>query len=116
MTSESMRDAQQTMEAYVRDLLNHGDYARHFSDDVGVEVQGTPQRYEGREAVRQWIDSAHAFGEAKVRDLFTSERHAAAEAEFIRRDGVSIPYSVIYDLADGKITALRLYFTGPLQS
>jgi hypothetical protein len=26
-----------------------------------------------------------------------------------------VPYSVIYDVAASKITALRLYFTGPAQ-
>ena len=43
------------------------------------------------------------------------EDHAAAEAEFVRKDGISVAYSAIYDLAGGKITALRLYFTGPVQ-
>jgi len=32
------------------------------------------------------------------------------------RHEVSVPYSVIYDVAAGNITALRLYFTGPAQS
>jgi hypothetical protein len=33
----------------------------------------------------------------------------------VRKDGISVPYSVIYDVAASKITALRLYFTGPAQ-
>jgi hypothetical protein len=44
------------------------------------------------------------------------ETHAVAEAEFVRTDGISVPYSVIYDVAARKITALRLYFTGPVRS
>jgi hypothetical protein len=36
-------DTQQTMDAYFRDLLNRGDYSRHYSDDVVVEVRGTDQ-------------------------------------------------------------------------
>ena len=32
-------DTQQTMDAYFRDLLNRGDYSRHYSDDVVVEVR-----------------------------------------------------------------------------
>jgi hypothetical protein len=43
------------------------------------------------------------------------ETHAVAEAEFVRKDGTSVPYSVIDDVAAGKITALRLYFTGPVR-
>ena len=35
----ALTDAQQTMDAYFRDLLNHGDYSRHFSDDVVVEIR-----------------------------------------------------------------------------
>jgi hypothetical protein len=110
-----MASVEQTMQAYVHDLLNHGDYARHFSDDVVVAVLGTDQRYHGREAARQWIEGAHALGEIKLRHTFTGEEHAAAEAEFVRKDGIAVPYSVIYDVAAGKITALRLYFTGPVQ-
>jgi hypothetical protein len=111
----SLTDTRQTMNAYVHDLLNHGAYERHFSDNVVVEVCGTDQRYSGREAAKAWIEGAHALGEIRVRDTFMGEDHAVAEAEFIRKDGISVPYSVIYDLAVGKITALRLYFTGPVQ-
>jgi hypothetical protein len=111
----SLTDTQKTMDAYVQDLLNHGNYARHFSDDVVVEVCGTDQRYSGREAATAWIDGAHALGEIRLRDAFMGEEHAAAEAEFVRKGGISVPYSVIYDLAAGKITGLRLYFTGPVQ-
>ena len=46
-------DTQQTMDAYIRDLLNRGDYSRHYSDDVVVEVRGTDQRYQGREAAKK---------------------------------------------------------------
>ena len=99
----------------IRDLLNRGDYSRHYSDDVVVEVRGTDQRYRGREAAKNWVEGIHAVGEIKVRNTFMGETHAVAEAEFIRKDGILVPYSVIYDVAAGKITALRLYFTGPVQ-
>jgi hypothetical protein len=108
-------DTQQTMDAYIRDLLNRGDYSRHYSDDVVVEVRGTDQRYRGREAAKNWVEGIHAVGEIKVRNTFMGETHAVAEAELVRKDGISVPYSVIYDVAAGKITALRLYFTGPVQ-
>ena len=111
----ALGDAQQTMDAYFRDLLNRGDYSRHFSDDVVIEVRGTDQRYRGREAAKNWIEGIHTLGEIQLRDAFMGESHAAAEAEFVRKDGISVPYSVIYDVAASKITALRLYFTGPIQ-
>jgi hypothetical protein len=111
----ALTDTQQTMDAYFRDLINRGDYSRHYSDDVAVEVRGTDQRYRGREAAKNWIEGIHAFGDIKVRNTFMGETHAVAEAEFVRKDGITVPYSVIYDVAEGKITALRLYFTGPVQ-
>ena len=111
----ALTDTQQTMDAYIRDLLNHGDYSRHYSDDVVVEVRGTDQRYRGREAAKNWVEGIHAVGEIKVRNTFMGETHAVAEAEFVPKDGISVPYSVIYDVAASKITALRLYFTGPVQ-
>jgi len=71
--------------------------------------------YRGREAAKNWVEGIHAVGEIKVRNTFMGETHAVAEAELVRKDGISVPYSVIYDVAAGKITALRLYFTGPVQ-
>jgi hypothetical protein len=108
-------DTQQTMDAYFRDLLDHGDFSRHYSDEVVVEVRGTDQRYQGRDAAKNWVEGIHAVGEIKVRNTFMGETHAVAEAELVRKDGVSVPYSVIYDVAASKITALRLYFTFPAQ-
>ena len=64
---------------------------------------------------RTGSEGIHAVGEIKVRNTFIGETHAVAEAEFVRKDGILVPYSVIYDVAAGKITALRLYFTGPVR-
>jgi hypothetical protein len=101
-------DTQQTMDAYFRDLLNRDDYSRHYSDDVVVEVRGTDQRYQGREAAKNWVEGIHAVGEIKVRNTLLGETHAVAEAELVRKDGISVPYSVIYDVAAGKITSAAL--------
>jgi ketosteroid isomerase-like protein len=109
------QQTQQALDEYLHALLNHGDFASHFSDDVVVTVEGTDQRFTGRNAARDWITAAHSLGEIKLHKQFTGEGHAATEAEFIRKDGRSVPYAVIYDFAAGKITALRLYFTGPVQ-
>jgi hypothetical protein len=111
----ALADTQQTMDAYLRDLVSRNDYSRHYSDDVVVEVRGTDQRYQGREAAKKWVEGIHAVGEIKVLNSFMGEKHAVAEAELVRKDGITVPYSVIYDVAAGKIAALRLYFTGPVQ-
>jgi hypothetical protein len=109
------QQTQQALDQYLAALLNHGDFANHFSDDVVVTLEGTDQRFTGRNAARDWIAGAHSLGEIKLHKQFTGEGQAAAEAEFIRMDGRSVPYVAIYDFAAGKITALRLYFTGPVQ-
>ena len=110
----TLEQTAQTMQAYGEALLSHGDFAQHFSDEVTCSLEGTEQRYEGRDAVRGWINGAHALGEVKLRSLVAGAGHAAIEADFVRTDGGVVPYAVVYDLAEGQITALRLYFTGPV--
>ena len=60
------------------------------------------QRYRGREAAKNWVEGIHAVGEIKVRNTFMGETHAVAEAELVLKDGISVPYSVIYDVAASK--------------
>jgi hypothetical protein len=79
---------------------------------VTCKVEGTDQRYHGRDAVQGWI--ARGVGRFTMRSLFAGAGHAIAEADFIRTDGTGVPFAVVYDLAEDKITALRLYFTGPI--
>ena len=122
MTTEKTRD---TMKAYADALLAFGDYARYLSDDVTMTFMGTDRAVKGRDAVRQTINFFHetAFSSAiEVKGVLCGEGEAMLEAEFIGThtgefEGVpatlrpvSVPYSVAYTLADGKITALRLYF------
>ena len=114
----SVSQTQQSMQAYSDALLQHSGFAEYLSDDVVAKLEGVPgaaQEYQGRDAVAQWINAAHSLGEVKLRTMFSGEGHAAGEFDFVRKDGVAVPYSVIYDLANGKITELNLYFTGPLQ-
>jgi hypothetical protein len=96
-------------------MLTHGDFATYFSDDVDATLEGIePQRFEGRGAVREWIEGAHAFRAIQPRSMFADDRYVGSEWEFVRNDGVKVPYAVIYELAEGQITALRLFFTGPI--
>lgn len=111
----ALQATQQTLDRYLQALTAHGDFGEYFSDDVVVTFAGTDQRADGREAATQLIAAAHELGEIRMGDFFISEGHAAAEADFIRRDGVTVPYAVIYDLDASKITGLRIYMTGPVQ-
>jgi ketosteroid isomerase-like protein len=121
----SVERTQATMTAYFRDLLNGGPYAQHFAEDVVVTVMWSDQVARGRDAAKQLIDYLHqqAF-EAKpvLRGMLVGEGQALAEADFVAKHTgefagiaatgreVTMPYCVVYDLADDKITALRLYF------
>lgn len=115
MAAMSAEQTQQVMQAYASALHGGGDIGQYFHDDVVLTIEGTDQRYQGRQAVSQGITGSESMGEVKLGGLFCAEDHAAIEADFVRNDGRHVPYSVIYDLADGKITALRLYFTGPIR-
>jgi len=122
MTTEQTRD---TMKAYADALLAFGDYGRYLAGDVSMTFMGTGRAVTGRDAVRQTINFFHetAFSSAiELKSLVCGDGEAMIEAEFIGThigefEGIKptlrpvrVPYSVAYTLADGEITALRLYF------
>jgi len=67
------QQTQQALDQYLHALLNHGDFASHFSEDVVVAVEGTDQRFTGRNAARNWITAARSLGEVKLHRQFTGE-------------------------------------------
>jgi predicted ester cyclase len=112
------------MRAYLDALVARGRYADHFAQDVVLTMMGGDQEARGPAAVQQLIDYLHvqAFDATpEIRGLFVAEGKAALEADFVGRHigefggvpasgaAVRVPYSVIYDLAGDKITALRIY-------
>lgn len=109
----SLEATQATMLAYGQAILAHGAYADYFSDDVLLTVMNDGQTARGREAVEREVDAQHGWAsEVRLRNMIVGAEQAVAEADFVGKDGGVTPYSVVYDLADGKITALRLYFAG----
>ena len=123
MTTEQTR---QTMQAYADALLSFGDFARYLSDDATMTFMGTDRVVKGRDAVRDTIKFFHeiAFSSAiEVGTVVCGEGDAMLEAVFVGThtgefagipasgNPVRVPYSAFYDVADGKITALRLYMS-----
>lgn len=121
MTTERTAAA---MRAYLDALIARGSYADHFAGDVVLTMMGGDQEAHGPAAVQQLIDYLHqrAFDATlEIRGLFVAEGKAALEADFVGTHvgefagvaasgaHVRVPYSVIYDLAGEKITALRIY-------
>jgi|1186.fasta_scaffold894950_1 predicted ester cyclase len=113
-----------TMDGYLDALLERGDFGRYFSDDVRLELIGTPEAADGREAVEQMIRFLHedAFdARAELKGAFAAGDRAALEADFVGThtgefggvapsgNQVRVPYSVFYDLRGAEITALRIY-------
>jgi ketosteroid isomerase-like protein len=109
---------------YIDALVARADFGRFFTDDVRLDLVGTPQHAEGREAVEQLIRFLHevAFdARPELRTVLGGDDHAALEADFVGTQigefggvaasgaTVRVPYAVVYDLRDGLIAALRIY-------
>jgi steroid delta-isomerase-like uncharacterized protein len=115
----------QVMQDYLDALVKRADFPAYFTGDVVATFEGTDQRADGREAAGQLIRYVHqgAFdARPELKNLLTDDGKAAIEADFtgthtgefagIPATGrtVRVPYSVLYDLSGGQISALRIYF------
>ena len=120
-----MSTQRQVMQDYLDSLVKRGDFTAYFSDDVVASFEGTDQRADGREAAGQLIRYVHqgAFdARMELKNLLVDAGKAAIEADFagthvaefagLQATGrkVRVPYSVVYDLRDDRISALRIYF------
>ncbi|WP_028067424.1 ester cyclase [Solirubrobacter soli] len=123
MSAAEVRDV---LNAYAEVLLARGDYGRFFSDDIHLEVMGTDQIADGAAAAEQTIRYLHevAFdANPELVNVLVDEAGAAIEAVFAGKHiaefagipatgaTVRVPYSVFYGVADGRITALRIYMS-----
>ncbi|MBI3910824.1 MAG: ester cyclase [Armatimonadetes bacterium] len=121
MSTERTRE---TMEAYLDALMKRGAYGQYFTDAVTFTLMGSGQAVQGQPAVEGFIRFLHeqAFdAQPRVRTVISGDGQAALEADFIGTHAgeflgvpatgrsVHVPYSVTYDLAGDKITALRVY-------
>jgi steroid delta-isomerase-like uncharacterized protein len=113
-----------TINGYLDALVARADYAQYFADDVTLEIVGTPQGAQGRDAVRDLITWMHtqAFdANPKIKTVISDDGHATLEADFVGTHtgeflgiaatgrSVNVPYCVVYDIPADKITALRIY-------
>ena len=121
----SATETESILRDYLDALLNGGDFASFFSDDIRWTTMETGDEVRGRDAVRDFIIALHArlFEAApELRDIAFADGVAGLEAMFVGRHvaefagvpptgaEVRLPYAVFYDVEDGKITALRAYF------
>jgi predicted ester cyclase len=112
------------MEAYLEALLTDGDFAQYLADDVVITIMDTGQEVSGKQAVVDTIVALHQqifVAQPELTGLVVGDGTAAAELVFagthegefagIAPTGkaVRVPYAAFYDLADGQVTAIRLF-------
>jgi steroid delta-isomerase-like uncharacterized protein len=121
----SIEETEGTIRKYLDALLNGGDFASLFADDVVWTTMETGDEIHGREAVRDFIIALHSQmfdASPELGNVAFADGVAALEAVFVgthtadfagvRATGaaVRLPYSVFYDVSGGKIDKLRAYF------
>ena len=121
----SVEETEGTIREYLNALLNGGDFASYFADDVLWTTMETGDQIRGRAAVRDFITALHSQlfdASPELGNVAVSDGLAGLEAVFVGTHiaefaGVSAtgttvrhPYSVFYDVSGGKIVALRAYF------
>ncbi len=120
----SLARTEEVMAGYVDALLNGGDFAAYFADDIVVSMVDVGQETVGRDAAEKAIIDLHtvAFAAApEVQTFVVGPGIASAEIIFVGThegdfagipatgQAVNVPYAVFWTLADDKITGLRLY-------
>ena len=120
----SIDETQAVMDAYFAALVGRENIAPYFSDDVAFVLVDVGQRVEGRDEVVDAIVELHEQtfdARPEVTNLVIGEGTAAAELVFVGTQTgefagipasgkqVAVPYAAFYDLADAKITTLRIY-------
>ncbi len=121
MSVETTREA---MTGYLQALLDREDYGRYLSEDAVLTLVGDGRQAAGCEAVKEMMD--HLYQQAfdatpELRNLVCEDGQAAVEAvlvglhigEFggVPATGreICVPYTMMYDLEQGRIKALRVY-------
>jgi steroid delta-isomerase-like uncharacterized protein len=120
-----MTQTETTFQGYIGALLEGGDFAAYFSDDVVWTFMESGEEVRGRDNVRDVIVDMHtqAFkATPELRSLVVGDGVVAVEATFhgthvgeyggVPATGrsVSVPYAVFYTLEGDRITALRAYW------
>ena len=113
-----------TIDAYLDALLNGGDFAQFFTDQVEWTTMETGEQIQGREQVRDFIVALHKElfdAHPELKKVIIADGIAVLEADFVSTHtgdfaGIAptgatlrVPYSVVYDLTDDGISALRAY-------
>ncbi|HSE70324.1 MAG TPA: ester cyclase [Nocardioidaceae bacterium] len=121
----SVEETQQLISSYFDALLNEGDFARFFAEDVVWTTMETLDQIRGRDEVRDFIIALHSEmfdARPEVKNVIVGDGVVSLEAVFVGKHiadfagvpatnaAVRVPYSVFYDIENGQITTLHAYF------
>lgn len=117
MTAETSREL---MAEYFHTMSNGGDFGRQMSEDVLWTTLETGEQTRGRPAVTDLIRALHdRMSDVQTRTFATTDKIALVEGDCLpahRSDSGNelqeedrIPYAVVYDIAPGRISEMRLY-------
>ncbi len=111
----SLDETRTTIERYFDSMGGDEDFSRFFTGDVTWTMVDTGQEVRGPYSVRDYILELHGkMFDAEARDLVLSDGHAYLEGDGADALGGSRPrlhYCLVYDVDDGRITAMRCYGT-----
>jgi predicted ester cyclase len=120
---ENSGQSREILQSYLQQLVDRGDYAQFFSDDVTISVNGGVAA-SGSAATEQFIRFLHeqAFdaypeiglqtfgdGSAGVEFVFAGKHTGEFLGVPATGNSVRVPYSAFYDVAGEKISAIRAY-------
>lgn len=122
----SVETSQKIMDGYAEALLSGGDFGRYLTEDVVWTTMETGDEVRGREAVSDLIVALHTTtfrANPRLRNLVVSDGIAVFEGVFVGTHtgefaglpatgrSVELPYTVVYDVTEDGIAALRAYLS-----
>jgi hypothetical protein len=112
----SFEGTQRTIDHYFDLMSQGGDFSQCYIANVTWTMTDTGDQVSGSSSVRNYLVALHTkMLDAQTRRIVVSEGHAYLEGDCLGASTGSssrIFYCVAYDIADGRITAMRCY--GPI--
>ena len=117
----SIEANRQLLSDYFDTMGASGDLAPFFTEGVVWVNTDTGERFEGRDAVKDYIRVLHTElfdAQPEGGDLDVTEGHAYLEGNFVGIDtDLRVPFCVVYDLSEAGISAMRAYMAfAPLRA
>ena len=111
----SVSSTRSVMDRYFNAMGAEEDFSRFFDDDVTWLMVDSGQEVRGPGSVRGYLNELHSkMLTGAQRELVVTDDHAFLEGDAVNADdgpGSGLAYCLVYDILDGRITAMRCYGT-----